>query len=384
MSDLPLLETYSPKSFLYPLIRRLDSHPLQRCVTTTIDPASTAIVCRKETLSEAIAYYKERYTVLPQFYTDGPQCSSPVECDVAVHAIATLPAAARVHIFASFAATRAGHSGISYLVRLLARQGIFTPSIERGSIAKFLSTSTGVSFSEEELYGMERCYNGLFDEQSRTAFLGACKARMTGDTGYIPFAPYPQYFHPKVPVCEGDVLCEGGVCDGKTSVKFSQKVGMSGKVICFEPVPSCCSVAQKRIQQHANIQLCNKALWHCSATLPLVIDSPSSGFSSLISSKNANAECLATSIDEYFGRITPPSVIKLDVEGAELAVLEGAVNTLQKYRPKLIISIYHTHCGNDLLRIPEYILNQKLGYRLYVGHHSIWDNETILYAATNS
>ena len=41
--------------------------------------------------------------------------------------------------------------------------------------------------------------------------------------------------------------------------------------------------------------------------------------------------------------IRPPSVVKIDVEGAELAVLEGMGATLAKYRPALIVELHDTH-----------------------------------------
>lgn len=48
-----------------------------------------------------------------------------------------------------------------------------------------------------------------------------------------------------------------------------------------------------------------------------------------------------TSIDDFVeaARIIP-SVIKIDVEGAELLVVNGSVNTLKRYRPTVIIAVH--------------------------------------------
>ena len=45
-------------------------------------------------------------------------------------------------------------------------------------------------------------------------------------------------------------------------------------------------------------------------------------------------------------------LIKLDVEGSEMNVLNGAKGSILKYRPKLAISLYHRK--EDLLGIPKF------------------------------
>jgi FkbM family methyltransferase len=42
-------------------------------------------------------------------------------------------------------------------------------------------------------------------------------------------------------------------------------------------------------------------------------------------------------IDTLAKGLLPPTVIKIDVEGAEVGVLEGGKNTIAKYRPTMLI-----------------------------------------------
>lgn len=70
----------------------------------------------------------------------------------------------------------------------------------------------------------------------------------------------------------------------------------------------------------------------------------------------------------------PPTFIKLDVEGAELAALEGAKNTLSKHRPILVASIYHK--SKDLWEIPLWIHNVMPEARLFMrADHPVFDRD---------
>jgi hypothetical protein len=68
----------------------------------------------------------------------------------------------------------------------------------------------------------------------------------------------------------------------------------------------------------------------------------------------------------------------MDVEGSEMAGLAGAAGALRRFRPKLAISLYHV--PDDFFRIQSFIDDLRLGYRFYIDHHTIWEEETVLYA----
>ena len=52
-------------------------------------------------------------------------------------------------------------------------------------------------------------------------------------------------------------------------------------------------------------------------------------------------------IDELVssGELPPPTVVKIDVEGAELAVLEGMRETIGAHRPAIICELHDTHAA---------------------------------------
>jgi len=71
------------------------------------------------------------------------------------------------------------------------------------------------------------------------------------------------------------------------------------------------------------------------------------------------------SIDSFLthtkGRI---GVIKMDIEGFEREALKGAVKTIRKYKPVLLISIYHS--TQDFFEIKPFLESLHLGYRFKI------------------
>lgn len=73
-----------------------------------------------------------------------------------------------------------------------------------------------------------------------------------------------------------------------------------------------------------------------------------------------------------------PTVIKADVEGFELDLLQGAMKTICRCRPTLIIKVYHKF--SDIYKIPIWIDKLNLGYKLYLRHPYKTMSDTCLYA----
>ena len=69
----------------------------------------------------------------------------------------------------------------------------------------------------------------------------------------------------------------------------------------------------------------------------------------------------------------------MDIEGAELAALQGAMQTISKFKPKLAISIYHHF--DDYQSIINYIAGLNIYQNMVVGHYTIHREETVLYCS---
>lgn len=73
-----------------------------------------------------------------------------------------------------------------------------------------------------------------------------------------------------------------------------------------------------------------------------------------------------------------PDLIKMDIEGAELPALKGAIKTIKQHRPQLAISIYHSN--KDFVEIPVYLKENLENYTFKLGHYRADWTETVLYA----
>lgn len=219
-------------------------------------------------------------------------------------------------------------------------------------------------------------YSALVDEQSKSCFAGVVKSLQTGDPGYMPVSSYFHYFHPEAEFARGSVVFEGGTAQGYQALKIAEKIGVNGKVICFEPLENFYSELKTRMAGNSSIQLVKLALSDKKGKAWL---SANNQGSRLVESGEGAQPCELADIDSWSDENgVACNAIKLDIEGEEMACLKGAKKTIARYYPLLVISIYH-HAG-DNFDIPLWLMENFPQYELRIGHHSIWHHETVLYA----
>ena len=79
-----------------------------------------------------------------------------------------------------------------------------------------------------------------------------------------------------------------------------------------------------------------------------------------------------------------PSLIKIDIEGAEEDFLLGAIETIKHYKPAIILSIYHS--GKDFFTLKSKIENLNLGYTFKIrkaSKYKILDDTILLCEVKN-
>ena len=150
---------------------------------------------------------------------------------------------------------------------------------------------------------------------------------------------------------KGNTVLDIGANKGYYTSLFSVLVGRHGEVHSFEPVPESYMRLQELNTQLKNVFSNNLAVGQESGTATINYDPLDSEKATLIDTtlslpKKSQTEVI--SIDEYVEnlKLTFVHFIKCDVEGLELEVLRGAMNTLKTLKPKVSLEI--TLAENDL------------------------------------
>lgn len=173
---------------------------------------------------------------------------------------------------------------------------------------------------------------------------------------------------------------------------WAEKFGLN-KVFAFEPIPFL-HKKLKQIFKYYKIE--NIALSNQKTTailkVPITSNSNNEAKASLINFKNNNesySEYIVETqrLDDYCNENRVfPDFIKIDVEGAEELVLQGAKNVIEKYRPIMLIEIELRHNINSQQIIANLI---ALNYRClhfnniktriveYTDIHTLQSTETI-------
>jgi FkbM family methyltransferase len=184
----------------------------------------------------------------------------------------------------------------------------------------------------------------------------------------------------------GDVVIDAGCCWGETTLYFAHEAGPDGIVVGFEFIPSNLEVLRRNEDLNPllkeRIRLVENPIWSSSGRKLYYVDwGPGSRVTDDIKKYHSWEGMVETAtIDETVERLGLSKVdfIKMDVEGAELDALRGAEASIRRHRPKLAISIYHN--PQDVETIPRYLAGLDLDYRFYLDHHTIYQNETVLFA----
>lgn len=85
-----------------------------------------------------------------------------------------------------------------------------------------------------------------------------------------------------------------------------------------------------------------------------------------------------TTLDLIWSHNQPVQIITLDVEGDELAVLEGAVGTIEKWSPILAVSVYHQE--QDLFEITDFLDSMAVDWEYELSLLDFGVNDLTLFA----
>lgn len=150
----------------------------------------------------------------------------------------------------------------------------------------------------------------------------------------------------------GGVFYDIGANVGFFTLVGARIVGEHGRVIAFEPVPSCARAVARNIELNelAQAQIREVAVGAADGQATLLVVGEAS-WSHMESTRErhrdvrAEVDVTVVSIDSLVaaGTIPPPDVLKIDTEGAEIEIVEGMRETLERHGPSVICELHDTN-----------------------------------------
>jgi FkbM family methyltransferase len=139
----------------------------------------------------------------------------------------------------------------------------------------------------------------------------------------------------------GDVVADVGANIGYHTLIMARLVGPSGKVYAFEPNPLSRTRLEANLSANnfSNVQVFGMALSDREGEASIFEAPASHGEASLRPRGEdwQSTACRTARLDVALAEVECLNLIKIDVEGAETLVLRGAMETLHRLRPHIIL-----------------------------------------------
>jgi len=218
------------------------------------------------------------------------------------------------------------------------------------------------------------------DDISCREYLAQIAWRISLDSSLLPLHLPPQetYFPSNIyRYLDNEVLVDCGAFTGDTIRAYFQQQGSFQKIIAVEPdlincqqlevfISSLPSSVQKKIEIKQNAVGAKREIVWFNAT---------GSAASSVGVGDFQVNCIP--LDDFLMQ-EQPTLIKMDIEGAEVEALVGGEKTIRQNLPVLTICVYH--CQEHLWKIPALIKSFSESYSLFLRRYSDECWELVCYA----
>ncbi|MBX3260964.1 MAG: FkbM family methyltransferase [Labilithrix sp.] len=189
-------------------------------------------------------------------------------------------------------------------------------------------------------------------------------------------------------VREGDTAIDVGANYGLWAYHLSRAVGPTGKVYSFEPLPFTARTFRligRALGFLDNVELVNKGCGEAAGRVEFTVPvqegvAISAGLVHMVGrhdarpgkekhaafDKTKNVECEVVALDEHLPNVERVSLLKCDIEGADLYAMRGARRLLEKHKPVVIIEITPWFLEGFGFTVADvYGFFEELGYACY-------------------
>jgi FkbM family methyltransferase len=175
--------------------------------------------------------------------------------------------------------------------------------------------------------------------------------------------------NPKQGVRQGDIVIDCGAHVGTFTDEALR--GGAQTVVAVEPEPVNAECFKRNFRSEiasGRVILVEKGVWSSETTLQLSVANANSGMNSFVSDQGAEKLSLpVTTIDKLVQQLGLPRVdfIKMDIEGAEREALKGGLESMRRYRPRLMLEMYHR--PDDRVVLPAIVRQAHPDYNIICG-----------------
>lgn len=186
------------------------------------------------------------------------------------------------------------------------------------------------------------------------------------------------YTTPPVRLGPESTILDVGACEGLFAFRLLRQ-GLARHVTCFEPFPSMASLLRESAALNGlanRIEVEEQAVCNHSGEVGFrtnlgsdssqVIQDPPAGF--------RGARVRSIRIDDWLAsrrqRLQRGDLLKIDAEGADLDVLQGAERTLREDAPQVAVTTYHQ--DDHAHRIHAWLRSVQPNYRFRLKGFSFW------------
>jgi FkbM family methyltransferase len=197
---------------------------------------------------------------------------------------------------------------------------------------------------------------------------GGFTLHRTGDLVYVPYPLdargrhallHPPRLHPAViaGLCPGAVAIDIGASLGEWTIPLARVVGAAGRVLAAEPAPRNAAALEATVAinalRQAEVIRCAVGDHDGSAefAVPIVTSARTDTGTARLGPAGAGYQRLSVCLRSLDSLVSESGLdrldlIKIDVEGHERQVIEGARAVLERYRPTLVIETGHEAEGD--------------------------------------
>lgn len=233
-------------------------------------------------------------------------------------------------------------------------------------------------YCKEHATQFQEVYELLEDSQSKKVFSSIINFKISGDISHLNGITsskteiYRNIIKPNL----NEHYVDLGAYNGDT-IKEILEITRSKyvRIYAMEPDRKNFKKLCRYVEGKRHIYAYNCAAWCKDTILPFAAKS---GRQSSLTASGEKKYIESRSVDSMLSG-NEATLIKMDVEGAEREALWGSCQTISKYNPRLMVSLYHRN--EDMFELPILVHKLNPKYKLYIRHQlyiPAW--ETNLYA----